>query len=124
MLLGRNSIQLSQNQPLLCESVGSRCRRRLQPARAASAAGQMPLRGTRRRKAGAYIALKLAIQFPDIDVVRYMLMSKMLPKILPVLIAGCFMNLTLLAQSSGTVTGRVFDQTGAVIPGVTVDLFS
>jgi hypothetical protein len=39
-------------------------------------------------------------------------------------VAGVLLLLPVLAraQATGTVTGRVFDQTGAVLPGVTIDL--
>src|SRR5262245_7637726 len=37
---------------------------------------------------------------------------------------SCFIDLALYAQSVGTATGRVLDQTEAVIPGVTVELLS
>jgi hypothetical protein len=53
---------------------------------------------------------------------RYMFKS--IPRVVLLLWATCFLQPPLSAQSSGTAIGRVFDQTEAIIPGVSVELFS
>ena len=39
-------------------------------------------------------------------------------------LASWLLSVTAYAQTGGTITGRVSDETGGVLPGVTVDLHS
>src|SRR5947209_6448568 len=53
-----------------------------------------------------------------------MSISRLIPKVFALGLVAFLFHPPLFAQTGGTITGRVFDQTGAVIPGVTVELFS
>ena len=48
--------------------------------------------------------------------------SKFFEMVSVLLLVFGFLNSALLAQSNGSISGRVLDQTNALIPGVTVDL--